>query len=352
VDANELDWRQALDAQSADTDQLLEIAEQALAESRARRGESKTPSKDQPKPVRLGEDLSRWLNDFEAEQKDPEVGRIAISGIKSLDTKLKMRAGELTIIAARPGMGKSMLASNIAMANAKRGAPVMVFSLEMSKDQWTGRIISSQSGVCLNRQIQDGDWSKLAKACGELHEWQYWIDDRAGLSAKQMRSALFTLPAVRLIVVDYLGLMAEDKNAGRHDIAVGNNAKDLRALAKDYRAHVLCLCQLNRDVEKRKPSIPMLSDLRDSGNLEEHADNVLMIYRDGYYNHDVDDDTAQLQIEKQRQGQRGVVKVSWSGKTQTFADLDNEPPPRSPPKRYEPLDWKNAAAGDSVDQGG
>ena len=334
-DAQELDWRESLDSESADTDRLLEMAEQAISESRARRGAAPKTKDEEQKPLRVGESLKAWYMNFEAEQKDPDAGRIAVTSLGDLDIKTKLRAGEMTIIAGRPGMGKSVLAVQVAMACARRGDNVALFSLEMSREQLVSRMISSEARVNLRHPVGPSQFSKIAEACNTLNQWPLWIDDRAGINLRQMRAALIQIPKPKLIVVDYIGLMAEDKSASRHDIAVGDNAKGIRALAKDFGAHSLALCQLNRKVEERKPPRPQLSDLRDSGNLEEHADNVWMIYREGYYDHNADDTTAEIQIEKQRQGSRGVVKVGWQGKFQTFVNLVREH-----------HDWQRAASGE------
>jgi replicative DNA helicase len=323
------------DKDREETDVLLANIEREIEESRARRGAATATTKAGQTICSMSDALKAWLMAFEAEQKDPDVGRISITGIPDLDAKTKMRAGEITVIAARPGMGKSALAGNIAAANAKRGVNVAVFSLEMSREQLTTRMVSSEGRVNMQGNLGAVQWDKIVRACESLSKFHVWIDDRSAISASQMRKALLTIPAPKLIVVDYLGLMPDGKSAQRHDIAVGDNVKEIRALAKDFGAHAILLCQLSRKVEERKPPRPQLSDLRDSGNIEEHADNVWMIYREGYYDHEIPDTTAEIQIEKQRQGARGIAKVAWRGEYQTFSGL-----------AHEPHDWKQAAAGD------
>jgi replicative DNA helicase len=333
VDQQELDWRESIDAETEETDKLLEMAEAAIAESRARRGAAPAKKDVERGPTKTSECLQDWYRRFETEQKDPEAGRLVSTGIDDIDKKLRMRAGEMTILAARPGMGKSALAGQIASFSAARGDNVLFFSLEMSLGQLIGRMISHDGRVNIRGRVGNDDYPKILRSCDRIHQWPMWIDDRAGLGSKQIRSAALKVPKPKLIVVDYIGRMAEDKSAQRHDIAVGNNAKALCDLAKDFGCHVMALCQLNREVEKRNPPRPMLSDLRDSGNLEEHANNVVMIYREGYYKNgvkdkdtgkQVKDNTAEILIEKQRDGERGAVKVAWVGEYQTFAGLDKQ----------------------------
>ena len=297
--------------------------------------------------------LSPWLTEFEAEKMDPEAGVAAKTGIPCVDKKTKLKAGEMTILAARPGMGKSALAGNIAAHCAKHG-DVAMFSLEMTSTAVITRLVTSTAMMHLGGKIKDHQWGRITNSLAKVRNLGLWLDDRAGLSVSEMRAALMRVPKTRLIVVDYLGLMAEDKKSQRHDLAVGGNARDLRALAKDLGAHVIVLCQLNRKVEDRDPPVPGLADLRDSGNLEEHADNVWFIYRPAYYDEKADN-TAQILIEKQRHGEPHLrIEAKWDGPTQRFYDEETkygEPEERIDTHsgnitRGPSRDWAKAAAGE------
>jgi len=298
--------------------------------------------------------LPTWLNDFQAEQVDPEHGIVAKTGIPSIDHKTKLKAGEMTIIAGRPGMGKSALAGNIAAYCAVRaGGDVALFSLEMTASAVITRLVTASARINLGGKILDHQWGRIIESADGISSMSLWVDERSSLDVSDMRSALMRVPNTKLIVVDYLGLLNEDKRAPRHDLAVGWNVKEVRALAKDFGAHAIVLCQLNRKVEERKPPIPQLSDLRDSGNIEEHADNVWFVYRPGYYDSKTPDNEATIIVDKQRHGEKSRVEIGWDGATQRFFDVDtqhtDEPPQRPlflvPSAKSDAHDWKQAAAG-------
>jgi replicative DNA helicase len=301
-------------------------------------------AKPKANEIRRVKDLmAPWFVEFEREKSDPDRGVVAKTGIPTLDKKTKLKAGEMTIIAGRPGMGKSAIAGNVAAYCAKRNnGDVAMFSLEMTSSAVISRLVTSAAGMNIGHEIRDHEWAKIQEAASKISGMSLWIDDRPGMSAHEIRAALMRVPKTRLIVVDYIGLMAKDKRAERHDIAIGELAKDLRALAKDFEAHAIVLCQLNRKVEDRPVPIPALGDLRDSGNLEEHADNVWFVYRQGYYDRRKDekapDRDAQIIIAKQRHGEVGIADISWDGATQRFFDSET--------RRDEAHDWQRAAAGD------
>jgi replicative DNA helicase len=158
----------------------------------------------------------------------------------------------------------------------------------------------------------------LMDAIDKTHHLDLWIDDRAGIGVSQIRQSLMRLPRVRMVVVDYLQLVATSADIERHDLRVGAITKALKAIAKDLGCHVIALSQLNRRVEERRPPRPQVSDLRDSGNIEEDADNVLMLYRPAYYDARADETEAEIIIGKQRNGPTGAVTVGWSSDRQMF----------------------------------
>ena len=245
---------------------------------------------------------------------DPDAGRIAKTGIADLDAKTRLGAGQLTVIAGRPGMGKSALAGNIASYCAGRGL-VALFSLEMSAVDFVRRMIQSR----LHRDPVEADVTAVKQAAASLSGIELYIDDAPGLSVPDMSGALKKLGKPSLVVVDYLQL-TKAPEAERNDLRVGAVTKALKALAKDFECHVIVLCQLNRAVEATSDKRPQMGHLRDSGNIEEDADNVWLLFREDYYVPNKNPGCAEIIIGKQRHGQTGSVAVTWLPKAQLFAD--------------------------------
>jgi replicative DNA helicase len=271
-------------------------------------------------PVLVRESIKPTLAQLEMENSDPEQACIATTGIGDLDRMAQLRAGHLTIIAARPSMGKSALATNIAEKCGRditRGAVVM-FSLEMDTISLVRRMMSSRSGYNSDSLPKKAASGELVDTCGKLYDLNMYIDDRPGISIDDVRSALTKVGDVRLVLFDYLQLAKLDKKAERHDLALGALTKGFKSIAKEFDCHAIGLSQLNRSVEKRTPSIPKMSDLRDSGNIEEDADNVWFLYRPVYYDKKQPEHEAHILVDKQRNGRTGVVKAYWDGPTQTF----------------------------------
>jgi replicative DNA helicase len=230
--------------------------------------------------------------------------------------------GDLDILAARPAMGKTAFALDVIRHVAHLGQPVAVFSLEMSKEQLVQRLVSAESGIPL-RDIRNGDvkgeWSDLVAAIGTVSKLPIDIDDSAGISVSQMRSRLRRLYArlkssPGLVVVDYLQLVTPgrlERQANRNEQVAGIS-RALKILARDFSVPVLCLSQLSRACEQRADKRPMLSDLRDSGAIENDADRVSFLYRDEYYNDDSEKEgIADLIISKHRNGGLGTVELAF-----------------------------------------
>ena len=295
-----------------DIDQLVDDAEQAIFDIAGRRGEQQFVSVKEiaPQAFRQVEQLFQ--------RKELITG--VPTGFKELD---KITAGlqpsDLIIVAARPSMGKTALALNIAQHAALREKTgVAVFSLEMSKEQLTMRLLSSVGGV--NSQhirtgnMQGDDWPNLARALALLEESPIFIDDTPAISVLEMRSKLRRLAAkekIGLVVVDYLQLMtgrsAENRNQEISDIS-----RSLKAVAKEHNLPVVALSQLNRGVESRTDKRPMLADLRESGAIEQDADVIAFIYRDEVYNKSETNPErgyAEIIIGKQRNGPTGTVRL-------------------------------------------
>lgn len=269
------------------------------------------------------ESLKRYMASLHAESDDPEAGVIARTGLRELDAMLRLYAGDMTIIAGRPSMGKSALAGNIARhcAREARGA-VATFSLEMSSESLVERLMQREVGAGRERLLEMARAGQLASTANKIHQLDLYIDDRPRVGIEEIRRSLRKLSRVRLVVVDYLQL-AQKEAADRHDLAVGDVTKGLKSIAKEFDCHVIALSQLNRGVEKRDSKRPMLSDLRDSGNIEEDADNVLLLFREEYYFTGKPEakGIAEIIVGKQRKGATGVVRVAWRNEAQSFNDL-------------------------------
>jgi replicative DNA helicase len=258
------------------------------------------------------------------------------SGFKALDHfTAGFQAGELVIIAARPSMGKTSLALNVAVHAAKQaGRSVAVFSLEMSSNQLIQRLLSSESKIDAQRlrsgNIKDDDWGKISAAMGELADLSIQIDDSAALRVSEVRSRARRLHAkygLDLIIVDYLQLLQSSNARATNRVEIIDDiCRGLKTLAKELKLPVVALAQLNRSPEMRNDKRPLLSDLRESGGIEQEADVVAFIYRDDYYNPPTpeNENIAELIIAKQRNGPTGTVMLRFDKKFTAFSDLDLE----------------------------
>ncbi|MCK6506683.1 replicative DNA helicase [Myxococcota bacterium] len=254
------------------------------------------------------------------------------TGFVDLDRKLSgFQATDLVILAARPAMGKTALALNFARYAAMSGAGVGVFSLEMSKGQLATRMLTSAARVDAGKVrtgdlSRDQDWPRLQAAAEELYQLPLHIDDTPGLTITQIRSKCRRLkarhPNLRFVVVDYIGLMQGDPRVSRQE-QISGASRGLKLIAKELGVTVLCLSQLNRGVEQRPNKRPVLSDLRESGAIEQDADIIMFIYRDEYYNPETTPEpgVAEVIIAKQRNGPTGTVKLSWQGQHALFGNL-------------------------------
>ncbi|MBI3351087.1 MAG: replicative DNA helicase [Nitrospirae bacterium] len=253
------------------------------------------------------------------------------SGFKGLD---KMTTGfqpsDLVIIAGRPSMGKTALALNIAQhAGVHRHATVAVFSLEMSKEQLVLRMLCSEARVDAHK-LRSGflgreDWPRLTHAAGKLTEAKIFIDDTPAMSILEMRAKARRLKAehqLHMIIVDYLQLMRGRGNADNREQEISDISRSLKSLAKELQVPVLALSQLSRAVESRNDKRPMLSDLRESGAIEQDADVVIFIYRDEVYhpNNEEKKGTAEINIGKQRNGPIGTVDLVYNNQYTRFDD--------------------------------
>ena len=255
------------------------------------------------------------------------------TGFTELDYKTAgLHGSELILVAARPAMGKTAFALNIATNAALRGnAPVAIFSLEMSKDQLVNRILCSEAMVDSNKvrtgKLEEDDWVKLAGAIGPLSESEIYIDDTPGISVMEIRTKCRKLKMekdIGLVVIDYLQLVqGSNKRVGSREQEISEISRSLKILAKELNVPVIALSQLSRAVEQRPDHRPMLSDLRESGAIEQDADIVMFLYRDDYYNKESEKkDIAEVIIAKQRGGSTGTVELLWLGNYTKFANID------------------------------
>ena len=255
------------------------------------------------------------------------------TGFIDLDNKTAgLHNSDLIIIAARPAMGKSAFAINLATnAAIKANVPAVIFNLEMSKEQVGNRILCSEAMVDSNKirtgQIEDEDWMKLATTLGELSEAPIYIDDTPGISIMEIRAKCRKLKLeknIGLIVIDYLQLIqgTGKKNASREQ-EISEISRSLKILAKELDVPVIALSQLSRTAERRDDKRPMLSDLRESGAIEQDADIVIFLYRDDYYNEDTEKkNVAEVILAKHRGGSTGTVELAWMPSYTKFANLD------------------------------
>lgn len=249
-------------------------------------------------------------------------------GMRDLDAKLGgLKNGDLIIIAARPAMGKSTLAVQIAYNVSEAGMPALVFSQEMSYQQLADRLIASAGRASMtgitSGNISGEDWDRVASGVGKLHDLPLYLDDQGSLSIADVGSKARLIKrkhGLSLLVVDYLQLMSgksDNRNAAIEEISRG-----LKALAKELHIPVIALSQLSRECEKRQNKRPMLADLRDSGAIEQDADVVMFIYRDEEYNPDTPEKgIAEILIRKNRQGKTGDVRMLFAGEYSRFDDL-------------------------------
>lgn len=254
------------------------------------------------------------------------------SGFVDLDRMTSgLQPGDLIIIAGRPSMGKTAIALNMAEHVAVEvGLPVGVFSMEMGGTQLAMRMLASIGRLDSSRvrtgRLTDDEWGKMSFALGKLHETQIYIDESGGLNPGNLRARARRLQRqcgqLGLIVIDYIQLMNTSGPAENRATEISEISRSIKSLAKELRVPIIALSQLSRKVEERNDKRPMMSDLRDSGAIEQDADVILMMYRDEYYKPDSPDKgVAEVIIGKQRNGPTGVVKLAFIGEYTRFENL-------------------------------
>lgn len=307
-----------------DVEKVIDMAEKKIFDL----AEKKNSSDFEP----LSNILERGFEQIEALFNNKgEVTGVG-SGFKDLDDLTSgFQKGDMVLIAARPSMGKTTFALNIAEHAALReGKSVVIFSLEMSKEQLAYKLLCSEANVDMLKlrtgNLEDKDWENIARASGPLSSAKIYIDDTAGVSIMEMRSKCRRLKmeyGVDLILIDYLQLMSGSGEESRQQ-EVSEISRNIKAIAKEMQCPVIALSQLSRAPEQRADHRPMLSDLRESGSIEQDADLVMFLYRDEYYNKETEEkNVAECIIAKQRNGPVGTVKLAWIGQFSKFGNLEH-----------------------------
>ena len=308
-----------------DAAETLESAEQKVyAIRRGRSGQGMTP-------------IATVLTDVIARLDELGRGGSVLpgltTGLSDVDRKINgLGKSDLVLLAARPGMGKTSMALNVALSAAKAaGKTVAIFSLEMSREQLVTRLIATE-GLVENQRLMTGnlresDWQRIAEAASNLSRMDIRIDDNPLVTVADMNAKCRRLDNLGLVVIDYLQLMTssggKSYSGENRQQAVSDISRMLKIMAKELQVPVLCLSQLSRANEKREDKRPMLSDLRESGAIEQDADVVLFLYRDDYYNEDSDKhNIAECIVAKNRHGETGKVMLRWMPEYTAFGTLE------------------------------
>lgn len=287
--------------------------------------------RQQRAPRRVSEALGDYMTTMESRFAAGNSIRGLKTGLTELDKRLGgLKDGNLIIVAGRPSMGKSAFTNTIAVNVAEDGHPVAIMSMEMTEEEQIDRMIATLGRVSLESvlagRLAGEDGEKIMTGFGKLNELPLVIDEEGGLSCHALMSKARQIKrkhGLKLLVVDALGLM--DFDSTRTVSALGDITRTLKAFAKEMSIPVILLCQLSRKVEDRTDKRPIMSDLRDSGSIEQDADVIVMLYRDEYYNPDTyDKGVAEVIIRKARQGKVGTVPMAFLGDQTRFADLDRE----------------------------
>ena len=311
-----------------DADMLLESAEQKLYDIRG--GQDKSGVKSIRESI---------LEVIDTMQKLSGADRSKYAGIPTgfnyLDTVLTgLGRSDLIILAARPGMGKTSFALNIATNVARQQkVPTIIFSLEMTCEQLTDRILSSVAGIDSQAfrtgRLNNSDWNDFATATSLLYNVPIYMDDSSGISVPEIKAKIRQInqdpkrEPIGLVIIDYLQLMQSAKRTESRVQEISDITRNLKIMAKELNVPVVCLSQLSRGPESRSDKRPMLSDLRESGAIEQDADIVMFLYRDDYYNDDSENhNLAECIIAKNRHGETRTVELQWLPEYTTFSSID------------------------------
>ncbi|KMT21796.1 replicative DNA helicase [Clostridium cylindrosporum] len=276
--------------------------------------------------------IERSFEDFERMYNSKTDVTGIPSGFRDLDSKTSgFQKGDFVLIAARPSMGKTAFVLNLALHSGLRaGKSVAIFSLEMSREQLVYRMLCAEANIDMQKlrigDLDDESWIRLGRASSPMSNSRIFIDDTPGITISELRSKCRRLKIEKgldIIIIDYLQLMSGSRNSESRQQEVSEISRSLKAIAKEMGAPVIALSQLSRAPEMRADHRPILSDLRESGSIEQDADVVMFLYRDEYYNKETEKKgVAEVIIAKQRNGPTGTVELAWIGQYTRFRDLD------------------------------
>lgn len=282
--------------------------------------------------LHIGPTLRQTLKDLAYLAEHPEEAnkKGMGSGFPSLDKVIYgLNPSDLILIAARPGMGKTSFAMNVAVnaARMNRNKKVAVFSLEMSREQLVSRMLASEGRVSSSALktgiIESSQWRGLTEAAEMLNVIELYVDDTPSITIGEMKAKLRRLNGLGLVVIDYLQLMSTGRRDGNRVNEVSEITRNLKILAKELNVPVITLSQLSRGPESRENKRPMLSDLRESGSIEQDADIVLFLYRDAYYTKSEENlDSCECIVAKNRHGETATVNLRWDGQFTRFSDVE------------------------------
>ena len=318
------DISQMVSEQVGTTEEMIEAAEKKIyAIRKGERGDSLEP---------IGMTLRRVFDHLTVlSQSDSNIPGMS-TGLLDLDKKINgLNNSDLLLVAARPAMGKSAFALNLALNVAKKyKKTVAIFNLEMSREQLAMRLLAIESFVDGQKmqtgKLTDEEWTKLGLAASALSQTDIRIDDNPTITVAEMNAKCRRIENLGLVVVDYLQLMngsGYGKGGDSRVNVVGEISRSMKIMAKELNVPVICLSQLSRGPESRPDKRPMLADLRESGSIEQDADEVIFLYRDEYYNKETEDKgVAECIVSKNRHGEVGTVKLQWIPQYQTFSDRE------------------------------
>lgn len=313
----------------AEADKILDSAEQKIYDIRKGKSTGSLQRLSDVISAEVYPTLVKISSDNADEFKGIPMGFSKIDEITS-----GLNKSDLILIGARPAMGKTSFALNIARNVSMAGKKVVFFSLEMSNEQLASRVLSTEARVESNKlrsgDISSEEWVRLAEATERLNKCELYFDDTASITVPEIKSKIKRARDVECIVIDYLGLMESAKKKENRVQEVTEITRSLKMLAKDMKIPVVCCAQLSRGPEKngKASNRPMLSDLRDSGSIEQDADIVMMLYREGYYKSSskdadqIDMTQADVDVAKNRHGPTGLIKLHWDAQYTLFSTLE------------------------------
>lgn len=310
------------EAPTAESEGLLEYAEQRIYDIRNGHDNGSLV------PVsRVGMETFDRLQRLSGENRADYLG--ISTGYGDLDRMITgLNKSDLILLAARPGMGKTAFALNIAANAALRGKKtVAIFSLEMSREQLMNRLFAAEGGIdsrrLLTGELSTEDWVKVAELSPQFGGAPLYMDDTAGITVAEMKAKLRRVRDLGLVVIDYLQLMSTGRRSDNRVQEVSEITRSLKVMAKELNVPVITLSQLSRGTESRSDHRPMLSDLRESGSIEQDADIVLFLYREAYYEREKEDQSeAECIIAKNRHGETGSISLRWDGRFTRFFGVD------------------------------